>query len=78
MFYRCYSLTYLDLIKLDTPEVSTLEYMFASSINIVTIEISNLNKFVNTLLGWNTSNVESMSNMFNDCEKFRCIKMRYI
>ena len=59
MFWRCSSLTSLDLSGFDTTNVNRVFYLFFGCSSLTTLDLSN----------WNTSKVNNMSNMFNDCSK---------
>lgn len=57
MFYRCESLTALDVSKFNTSHVTNMSWMFSSCYSLVTINVS----------GFDTSKVTDMSNMFSVC-----------
>ena len=58
MFYKCRSLTNLDLSSFNTENVTNMSEMFYNNRSLKTISVSNL---------WDTSNVSSGSNMFASC-----------
>lgn len=59
MFYRCMSLTTLDVSNFNTKNVTNMCCMFATCENIKSLDLSN----------FNTSNVTTMVQMFNRCQK---------
>lgn len=64
MFYRCISLTELDLSHFDTGKVTTMEAMFYS-LPLTELDLSN----------FNTSNVKSMKRMFYDCNQLASVNV---
>ncbi len=64
MFYRCISLTSLDLSHFDTGNVTTMESMFYS-MPFTKLDLSN----------FNTSKVLSMKRMFYDCNKLTSVNV---
>ena len=57
MFYKCSSLTSLDLSSFDTSNVATMRHMFHNCTNLASLDLSN----------WNTSNVIAMNGTFYQC-----------
>lgn len=57
MFYKCASLTEVDLSALDTRYVSNMAYMFCGCENLTSVKLDGLN----------TSNVGSMASLFSGC-----------
>ena len=57
MFYKCASLTEVDLSSLNTRYVSNMAYMFCGCENLTSVNLDGLN----------TSSVSNMSWMFSDC-----------
>lgn len=64
MFYRCVSLTELDLSHFDTSNVTTMESMFSN------MELTELD-----LSSFNTSKVTSMKNMFYYCKELASVNL---
>ena len=58
MFKGCSSLTSIDLSKFNISNVLNMEEMFDGATSLVTIEVGST---------WNTTNVTSSNNMFNNC-----------
>ena len=60
LFYNCTNLTYVDLSSSDFSKIETIERMFTSCTNLVTIDgLNNLD----------VSNVNNMGGIFSDCRK---------
>ena len=59
MFFRCSSLTSLDLSGWDTSNVNRVFYLFYGCSSLTSLDLSN----------WNTSKVNNMDNMFQNCSK---------
>ena len=57
MFYRCNSLTSLDVSNWNTNNVTDMSYMFNYCRDLTSLNVSN----------WDTSNVTNMYYMFGDC-----------
>ena len=57
MFYKCSSITSLNLSGFDTSNVTNMSGMFQKCSSITTLDLSS----------FNTENVTTMSNMFNGC-----------
>ncbi len=64
MFYRCTSLTELDLSHFDTDSVTTMENMFFG-LTLTELDLSS----------FNTSNVTTMKNMFYYCENLTSLNV---
>ena len=60
LFYNCENLTYVDLRNSDFSNVETIERMFTSCVNLLTID--GLNEL-------NVSKVHNMGGLFSDCRK---------
>ena len=60
MFYRCSSLTSLDLSSFNTANVTNMSWMFYNCENLKTIYVRE---------GWNTSKVKNSNSMFGGCLK---------
>ena len=65
MFYKCKSLTSLDLRKFESSNVSNMSYMFSGCSELITLSIDT-SKFL-------TNNVINMTYMFSDCKKLTAI-----
>ena len=60
-----YTLTSLDVSKLDTKNVTTMIQTFLGCTNLTTLDLSN----------WNTSKVTNMDGMFNSCESLTSLNI---
>lgn len=65
MFYRCYTLTTLDLSNFDTSNAIYMDFMFASCGSLTSLDLSN----------FNTSKVTGMSNMFYSCSSLTSLNL---
>ena len=63
MFFRCPSLTSLDLSSFDTSQVTDISGMFSGCTNLVILNIAN----------FDTSSVTNMVGLFDQCEKLQTI-----
>ena len=57
MFYRCSSLTSLDVTHFNTANVTDMRYMFSSCLKLTSLDVTH----------FNTAKVMNMNRMFNDC-----------
>ena len=85
MFYRCTSLTSLDVTHFNTEKVTDMRYMFSSCIKLTSLDVTHFNtaKVMNMsrmfyncssltsldVTKFKTANVSDMSNMFYSCSK---------
>ncbi len=67
MFYRCNSLTTLDLSNFDTSKVTSMNQMFSNCSSLTTLDLSN----------WDTSKVTNMSSMFSYCSKLATLYLSH-
>ena len=58
MFFRCESLTNIDLSNFNTENVTNMEYMFYKCKSLTNIDLSN----------FNTQNVTNMDSMLDGCK----------
>ena len=58
MFFKCSSLTSLDVSKFDTSNVTDMEYMFQQCLKLSSLDVT----------AFNTSKVTNMSSMFSVCQ----------
>ena len=65
LFYRCQSLTTLDLSNFNTSNVTNMSSMFNSCFNLTTLDLSN----------FDTSNVTDMSKMFDTCSSLTTLDL---
>ena len=65
MFYKCSSLTSLDLSGFDTSNVTNMGSMFRECKNLTSLDLS----------GWNTGNVTSIHTMFRDCSSLTSLDL---
>ena len=91
MFYRCYSLTSLDLSNFNTSNVIDMSYMFHTCSGLTSLNLSNFNTsnvtdmrymFYNCKLlislnleNFNTSNLKSMREMFSYCSSLTSLDL---
>ena len=66
LFYKCSSLTSLDLSKFDTSQVTTFKEMFFDCSKLKILNLSN----------FNIPKVSNMENMFSDCKKLEYINLK--
>ena len=59
MFYKCSSLTSLDVTNFNTANVANMSYMFSGCSALLSLDVTN----------FNTANVTNMSTMFYNCSK---------
>ncbi len=65
MFYRCFSLTSLDLSSFDTSQVNDMYEMFRGCENLISLNINN----------FDTSNVADMTSMFYGCSNLTSLDL---
>ena len=65
MFYKCSSLTSLDLSSFNTSNVTVMNSMFRDCSSLTSLDLSN----------FNTSNVTDMSSMFRDCSSLTSLDL---
>ena len=65
MFFRCSSLTSLDLSGFDTTNVNKMPYLFYNCSSLTSLDLSN----------WNTSKVTNMYSMFNSCSSLTSLDL---
>lgn len=91
MFFKCESLTSLDLSNFNTKNVTNMNKMFDMCFNITSIKLSKFNTSNVTDMGsmfgecnslssidvtnFNTSNVEEMSGMFSECKSLTTLDL---
>jgi surface protein len=91
MFYKCYSLTDLDLSSFNTDKVTSMYSMLAYCSNLANLDVSNFNTSKVTsmwelffkcssltsidLHSFNTTEVTTMSNMFEECSQLSTLDL---
>ena len=65
MFNKCYSLTSLDLSKLDTSKVTDMSVMFANCYKLTSLDLSN----------FNTLQATNINYMFSGCDKLTSLDL---
>ena len=65
MFYKCSSLTSLDISNLDTSNVTNMVHMFNGCTSLTSLDLSN----------FNTSKVTNVRYMFKDCSKLTSLNL---
>ena len=65
MFFRCSSLTSLDLSGFDTTNVNKMPYLFYNCSSLTSLDLSN----------WNTSKVTNMYSMFSSCSSLTSLDL---
>ena len=67
MFYKCSSLTSLDVTHFNTANVTDMSYMFSSCSSLTSLDVTH----------FNTANVTNMSTMFNNCSKLTSLDVTH-
>ena len=67
MFYKCSSLTSLDVTHFNTANVTDMSYMFSSCSSLTSLDVTN----------FNTANVTNMSTMFYNCSKLTSLDVTH-
>ena len=67
MFYKCESLTELDISNFNTSNMKSMWVMFWLCSRLTTIYVSEFNSETNT--GWTTTAVTNSKGMFSGCTK---------
>ena len=91
MFFRCSSLTSLDLSGFNTTNVNKMNHLFYGCSSLTSLDLSNFNTSKVTNMGsmfngcssltsldlsnFNTSKVTNMGNMFNDCSSLTSLDL---
>ena len=65
MFYKCSSLTSLDLSNLKSNQIVNMSWMFFGCVSLINLNLSNLN----------TKNVNDMNHMFTDCSSLTSLNL---
>ena len=67
MFYKCSSLTSLDVTHFNTANVTDMSYMFSSCSSLTSLDVTH----------FNTANVTNMSTMFYNCSKLTSLDVTH-
>ena len=67
MFYKCTTITEINLSNFNTSQVTSMSYMFEGCSSLISLNLSNIN----------TSLVTSMSNMFKSCSSLTSLDLIY-
>ena len=67
MFYKCSSLTSLDVTHFNTAKVTSMGYMFSNCSSLTSLDVTH----------FNTANVTNMSTMFYNCSKLTSLDVTH-